>query len=188
MPVAVKSGRRRAGHSFPHPEQDALPRLAHRPCRGAASLAQRFCGRALFDGSAAAELAAGGPCRVHAPRSSRRAHPPHAPRLSPAARGAGGRAERRLGPHLTIDTPDQGLHLVAYLRGKLSDIEIEKAARDSGVVVRAMSRLYRRAPPWSALMLGFSGYPPQRLAHAAARLGMVIHCQSKQPGKRRQGA
>jgi len=56
---------------------------------------------------------------------------------------------RRLGDHLTVDPPDQGMHLVAYTRRGLSDVTIEQAAREHGVVVRAMSRLYVEAPKQS---------------------------------------
>ena len=49
------------------------------------------------------------------------------------------------------------MHLVADLRGGLDDRVIEAAALRSGIVVRAMSRLYLAAPRRSALMLGFSG-------------------------------
>jgi GntR family transcriptional regulator/MocR family aminotransferase len=47
----------------------------------------------------------------------------------------------RLSDHLTVDPPDQGMHLVAYTRRKLSDVSIERGGREHGVVVRAMSRL-----------------------------------------------
>ncbi|MCS3730118.1 MocR-like pyridoxine biosynthesis transcription factor PdxR [Bradyrhizobium betae] len=81
---------------------------------------------------------------------------------------------RRLGDHLSVEPPDQGMHLVAYTRRGLSDVKIERAARDHGVVVRAMSRLYIEAPARSALMLGFSGYPQQTIAPAVARLAGAI--------------
>ena len=81
---------------------------------------------------------------------------------------------RRLGDHLTVEPPDQGMHLVAYTRPGLSDVAIERRAREHGVVVRAMSRLYVEASPQSALMLGFSGYPPQTIAPAIARLARVF--------------
>jgi GntR family transcriptional regulator/MocR family aminotransferase len=81
---------------------------------------------------------------------------------------------RRLGDHLTVDPPDQGMYLVAYTRRGLSDVGIERAARDHGVVVRAMSRLYVEAPAQSALMLGFSGYPRQIIAPAIARLARAF--------------
>jgi GntR family transcriptional regulator/MocR family aminotransferase len=81
---------------------------------------------------------------------------------------------RRLGDHLTVDPPDQGMHLVAYTRRGLSDLTIERAAREHGVIVRAMSRLYIEAPVRSALVLGFSGYPRQIMAPAVARLALAF--------------
>jgi GntR family transcriptional regulator/MocR family aminotransferase len=81
---------------------------------------------------------------------------------------------RRLGDHLTVDPPDQGMHLVAYTRRGLSDVTIERTAREHNVVVRAMSRLYVEAPAQSALMLGFSGYPHQTIAPAIARLARAF--------------
>ena len=81
---------------------------------------------------------------------------------------------RRLGDQLTVDPPDQGMHLVAYTRRGLSDVAVERAAREHGVVVRAMSRLYVEAPARSALMLGFSGYPRQTIAPAIARLARAF--------------
>jgi GntR family transcriptional regulator / MocR family aminotransferase len=81
---------------------------------------------------------------------------------------------RRLGDHLSVEPPDQGMHLVAYTRRGLSDVTIERAGREHGVVVRAMSRLYVEAPAQSALMLGFSGYPHQIIAPAIARLAQAF--------------
>jgi GntR family transcriptional regulator/MocR family aminotransferase len=81
---------------------------------------------------------------------------------------------RRLNDHLSVDPPDQGMHLVAYTRKGLSDVKIAQAARDHGVIVRAMSRLYIEAPAQSALMLGFSGYPHQIIAPAVARLARAF--------------
>ena len=39
------------------------------------------------------------------------------------------------------------MHLVAYRGGASRMPRIERAARDHGVIVRAMSRLYVAAPP-----------------------------------------
>ena len=89
---------------------------------------------------------------------------------------------RQASSHLTIDAPDQGMHLIAYLKSGHSDVEIEQAARERGIVVRAMSRLYKKAPPRSALLLGFSGYSPQHLVPAAARLAAVVRKQPKSSG------
>lgn len=95
-----------------------------------------------------------------------------------------GELARRLGADLAVSAPDQGMHVVAYVRDGLSDIAIEEAARESGVVVRAMSRFYKTAPARSALMLGFTGYPPPRLVHATARLAAVIESQPKADKRR----
>jgi GntR family transcriptional regulator / MocR family aminotransferase len=81
---------------------------------------------------------------------------------------------RRLGDHLTVDPPDQGMHLVAYTRSGLSDVTVERRGREHGVIVGAMSRLYVEAPAQSALMLGFSGYPRQIIAPAIARLARAF--------------
>jgi GntR family transcriptional regulator / MocR family aminotransferase len=87
--------------------------------------------------------------------------------------------KRRLPEEVTVDAPDQGIHLVAYLRGSIGDIDLEEAARHEGVIVRAISRLYMRPPKRSGLMLGFSGYPRQVIIPAAARLAQVIRKQSR---------
>ena len=81
---------------------------------------------------------------------------------------------RRLGEHLTVDPPDQGMHLVAYMRRGKSDLAIERAGREHGVIARAMSRLYVEAPAQPALLLGFSGYPHQIIAPAVARLARAF--------------
>ena len=81
---------------------------------------------------------------------------------------------RKARGELRVDVPDQGMHLVAYLEADRRDIEVEAAAARAGVVVRAISRFYRSAPPRQGLMLGFSGYPRQLIVPAATRLAAVI--------------
>jgi GntR family transcriptional regulator/MocR family aminotransferase len=66
------------------------------------------------------------------------------------------------------------MHLVAYLGGGISDTALEQDARQSGIIARAISPLYRRAPLRSGLLLGFTGYPRQVILPAAARLARVI--------------
>ena len=78
------------------------------------------------------------------------------------------------GGWLTPHLPDQGMHLVAYLRDGLDDGEAEMAAAGAGVTVRAISPLYRTAPPRHGLILGFSGFEPEAMAPAAARLGEAL--------------
>jgi GntR family transcriptional regulator / MocR family aminotransferase len=83
---------------------------------------------------------------------------------------------------LKVDPPDQGMHLVAYTQPGLSDVLIERDAARHGVVVRAMSQLYVKAPPRSALMLGFSGYPMRTIGPAVARL--VRACEDRRGSRR----
>jgi DNA-binding transcriptional MocR family regulator len=82
---------------------------------------------------------------------------------------------RRIGADgVTVDAPDQGKHLIAYLDRGLSDVAVEQAAYRRGVVVRAISRMYRKAPPRSGLLLGFTGYAIEAIVSAAASLAAVI--------------
>jgi len=81
---------------------------------------------------------------------------------------------RRAAGRLDVELPDQGMHLVAYLRDGSSDLAIEAAARRAGIVVRAISRFYRAARPRPGLMLGFSGFPRQLIVPAAARLAALV--------------
>jgi GntR family transcriptional regulator / MocR family aminotransferase len=81
---------------------------------------------------------------------------------------------QRTADRLDVAVPDQGMHLVAYLRDASSDIAIEAAAERAGIVVRAISRFYRAARPRRGLMLGFSGFPRQLIVPSAARLGALI--------------
>jgi GntR family transcriptional regulator/MocR family aminotransferase len=81
---------------------------------------------------------------------------------------------RRAAARLDVALPDQGMHLVAYLRDGSSDVAVEAAALRAGIVVRAMSRFYRAARPRPGLMLGFSGFPRQLIVPAAARLATLV--------------
>jgi GntR family transcriptional regulator / MocR family aminotransferase len=92
--------------------------------------------------------------------------------------------KRRLGAELTVDAPAQGMHLVATTRRGLSDVAIERAGRQRGVIVRAMSRLYVAAAPLSGLVLGFSGHPRRTIVPAVERLAEVIEGQAKTSRRR----
>jgi GntR family transcriptional regulator / MocR family aminotransferase len=81
---------------------------------------------------------------------------------------------RRAADRLDVAVPDQGMHLVAYLRDGSSDIAVEASAQRAGIVVRAISRFYRTAHPRAGLMLGFSGFPRQSIVPSAARLATLV--------------
>jgi GntR family transcriptional regulator / MocR family aminotransferase len=86
---------------------------------------------------------------------------------------------RRAADWLDVVVPDQGMHLVAYLRDGSSDIAVEARAERAGVVVRAISRFYRTARPRPGLMLGFSGFPRQLIVLSTARLATLAAKQSR---------
>ena len=91
---------------------------------------------------------------------------------------------RRVGANVMLKAPDQGKHLVAYLGEGLSDIDLEHAAHQRGIIVRAINRMYKKAPPRSALILGFTGYPREMIVPAVARLAEVINERSTCPARR----
>ncbi len=82
---------------------------------------------------------------------------------------------------VVVDVPDQGMHLVAYLADGLADRTVERAAIDAGVVVRALSRLYRVRTPRQGLLLGFSGYPRALVVPAATRLARIVAALAARP-------
>jgi len=94
---------------------------------------------------------------------------------------------RRAGDRLAVAVPDQGMHLVAYLAGGLSDRAMEAAAKEAGLFVRAVSRFYREAPPRAGLMLGFSGFPRTLIVPAAARLAALV-AAARPPARRSRAA
>jgi GntR family transcriptional regulator / MocR family aminotransferase len=82
---------------------------------------------------------------------------------------------RRAGDDVIVAQPDQSMHLMAYLRHRRSDTDIEAAAGQRGIAVRAIRPMYKKALPRSGLMLGFSGFACEEIVPAAARLAKLIH-------------
>lgn len=81
----------------------------------------------------------------------------------------------RAGRHLDVVRPNQGLHLIAYLKNGLQDTLVADELAKAGVVARAISRLYaEKSRARSGLMLGFAGFSEGRLTTAVERLAAVI--------------
>lgn len=80
---------------------------------------------------------------------------------------------RRLGDRLDVDSPDQGMHLIAYLKDG-SDAEAEARAAARGVVARGISSLYHGQPARQGLLLGFTGFPPRAMDAGVARLAAAL--------------
>lgn len=101
------------------------------------------------------------------------AHLRRARRKAQAARDAlvAGLASART---LSVDVPDQGLHLVARLPARLGDVEAVEIARKAGLGARALSSMAVTNPPRQGLVIGFSGFPPEVLHAAATRFAAAI--------------
>ncbi|OJV01330.1 MAG: transcriptional regulator [Shinella sp. 65-6] len=101
------------------------------------------------------------------------AHLRRARRKAQAARDAlvAGLASART---LSVDVPDQGLHLVARLPARLVDVEAVEIARKAGLGARALSPMAVTNPPRQGLVIGFSGFPPEVLHAAATRFAAAI--------------
>ena len=82
--------------------------------------------------------------------------------------------QARLGETIDVTAPEQGMQLVAYLRDGRADVPLETALRAQGIIVRALSRMYRKAPPRQGFLLGFTGFTPQTIKPAVARLAKVV--------------
>lgn len=82
---------------------------------------------------------------------------------------------------LDVITPNQGLHLIAYLRNNdLPDTLVAQEAARAGVRVRAISQLYSGGSPRSGLMLGFSGLSESVMQTAVNRLASVLERLSRE--------
>jgi GntR family transcriptional regulator/MocR family aminotransferase len=88
---------------------------------------------------------------------------------------------QHLSTWIEVESPGQGMHLVAYLRQGLPDLEVERVARQEGVIVRPMSPLYHLAPQRQALVLGFSGYSREAIPPAVTRLSHALRHLGKRP-------
>lgn len=76
--------------------------------------------------------------------------------------------------NLTVDVPDQGLHLVADLPASLADTDAVEIARQAGLGVRALSAMAVTNRPRQGLVIGFSGFAPEVLHTAATRFATAI--------------
>jgi GntR family transcriptional regulator/MocR family aminotransferase len=82
--------------------------------------------------------------------------------------------KEKAGGQLDVHVPDQGLHLVARLRGQKHDSDIVQAAKSGGVGARALSPMYLNHISEQGLVLGFSGFDPPVIRDAARRLCALL--------------
>jgi len=81
---------------------------------------------------------------------------------------------RKLGHLLDVLTPDQGMHIIAYLRTALRDTDVADESRAVGVNVRPLSICYVNGPRRSGLMLGFTGFNEHAMRSSVSRLTEIL--------------
>jgi GntR family transcriptional regulator / MocR family aminotransferase len=80
--------------------------------------------------------------------------------------------ERHMPRDVTLQPSDQGMHLLLWLPQGVDDVRLAKVALADGIVVRAISPMYKQKPR-PGLMLGFGGFAPDELEAAAIRLSRI---------------
>jgi GntR family transcriptional regulator/MocR family aminotransferase len=83
--------------------------------------------------------------------------------------------ERELPSWVSLQSSDQGTHLVLWLPAGFDDVKFAGEAAESGLVVRPISSMYHASPPpRSGLMLGFGGFSVEHLRKAVLQLRDVL--------------
>ncbi|MCK1741089.1 PLP-dependent aminotransferase family protein [Bradyrhizobium sp. 139] len=82
--------------------------------------------------------------------------------------------EEELPAWATLQSSDQGMHLVLCLPSGLDDVELADRAEKIGLVVRPISPMYHDTPPRCGLMLGFGGFSVPELRGAVIRLRTLL--------------
>ena len=84
---------------------------------------------------------------------------------------------------LTVTPGQEGTFLCARLPDNVDDIGLVAKARDRGVVVAALSACYDRKTHERGLLLGYSGYPPERLRESAKILSQLLKEMMREGGR-----
>ncbi len=74
---------------------------------------------------------------------------------------------------LDIAIPDQGLHLIALSHGT-ADAALQGLAQAAGLTCRRLSEMYVEAPARQGLVIGYSGFDPDKIGAAAERAAQAI--------------
>ena len=85
----------------------------------------------------------------------------------------------RLGDHLTVETPAQGIYLLARSTGTwTNDVALADAARARGVTVMPTSPMFLSEPRGDCFVLGFSGLSDDESDQGTRRLADVFRLRS----------
>lgn len=83
--------------------------------------------------------------------------------------------QKRMGEHLNVSVPEQGIHLTARSRGTWSnDVAVSAAAQKNGVIVIPTSPMHVSTSTEPGLILGFSGLSEQEADVGTQRLAKMF--------------
>jgi GntR family transcriptional regulator/MocR family aminotransferase len=82
--------------------------------------------------------------------------------------------EKVLGPHVRIDTPPGGMHLILRLQGQRSDRELVARMREQGLYTEALADWHIAGAEGPALLLNFTNIDSRRTAEELARRMLAL--------------
>ncbi len=80
---------------------------------------------------------------------------------------------------IEVEPQESGMHLVAFLNPSVPDKQVEKAAAEQGMLVRALSGFYNGVTHQNGLILGFAGTSETVMPQLVDRLATLIRTLSK---------
>ena len=86
--------------------------------------------------------------------------------------------KEKLGDILHVDAQVSGMHLVAYLPPEIKDRDIERAALENGMLIRALSGFYNMPTKQTGLILGFAGTPEEKMPYLVDKLSGIIRSKA----------
>lgn len=81
---------------------------------------------------------------------------------------------RRCAGALHVETPAGGMQFIARLENGGDDRALVEAVTEQGVIARALSQFHLETPETRGLLLGFAGYPNEKLEQAAAGIEAAL--------------
>jgi len=82
--------------------------------------------------------------------------------------------QRQLGDRLLVEPPDQGIQLVAWLKGRGDDVALARRLAANGVNTKPISPMFMTAPSRPGLLLGYAGFDDHAIRSAVARMAATL--------------
>lgn len=90
--------------------------------------------------------------------------------------------DEALASWVTVQSSDQGLHLLLWLADGLDDRRVSAAAAQAGIALRPLSPMYGGPRRRHGLLLGFGGFAPDDLLQAVRGLRAVLQAVARDGG------